>query len=173
MKPISAVWLPILLFAGSVSSQCTDEAPSDATTFVRKHEVHNFNAESPKWVEDELKLWSASTGEVCFTLRAMGANGHECGAEGSLDTVAKEHYRFSADVCSIDLRIQRGAIDLLVADTWRRLGEGGICPTRFQCGMYGAIDSGRFESSDTSKDPLRAAYVQRSRLIATWLLSPK
>jgi hypothetical protein len=157
MKRAFMVGLPILLFATSALGECAAEAPSDATTLVRRHEVRNFNGDAPVWLEDELEMWLTGAGEMCFTLRTVGPNAHECGAEGSLETVAKGHYRFGADVCVIDFSVQRGFIELRVADTWRRTGEGGICPKRFERGMFGAIHSGRFLPRD--KNPLRAAPV--------------
>jgi hypothetical protein len=156
MKPAYVVWLPILLFVSTVSGECSVQAPSDAATFVRKHEVHNFNGDAPGVLEDELRMWRSEAGETCFALRTLGPNGHECGAEGVLEVVAKERYRFGADVCSIDLSVQRGFIELVVAGTWRRTGEGGVCPKRFECGMFGSIGSGRFLPRDKNQNSLRA-----------------
>ena len=135
----------ILLFAGAAAfGECAIEAPSDATVLVRRHEVHNFNGDPPYWLEDELRMWRTEGGEMCFTLTTFGPNGHGCGAEGLLETVAKQRYRFGADVCSIDFSVHQGFIDLQVTDSWKRTGEGGVCPKRFECGMFGAIHSGRF-----------------------------
>jgi hypothetical protein len=137
-------WMPILLSMSAAYGECTLDAPAGALTFVHRHMVHNFNADPPDWMEDELKLWHSEAGDFCFVLSTLGPNGHQCGADGALEALGKERFRFSADVCSIEFSIQRSFIDLLVTDDWRRRGAGGVCPQRFECGMFGAVQSGRF-----------------------------
>jgi hypothetical protein len=146
MSRQQVVLLACLLLPQVGHSQCTAEPPPDARTFAHRHKVHNFNGEPPTWLEDKLALWSTSAGTTCFVLNTWSSNGHECGATGSLRLVEKGRYRFDAGVCSLNFAAQRDSFRLLAGDTWRRWGEGGVCPQKFECGMYGSVSSGLFVS---------------------------
>ena len=47
-------WMPILLSMSAAYGECTLDAPADALMFVHRHMIHNFNADPPDWMEDEL-----------------------------------------------------------------------------------------------------------------------
>lgn len=143
-RALVLVMLLTLMAQQTVLADCLSQPPSGEPQYVRKHKVYNFNGEPPSWLEDTLVLWKSNAGETCFALDTWGSNGHECGAQGVLDQISERNYRFNAGTCSINLALKGPSIDLVVAGTWRRSGAGGTCPPRFQCGMFGSVESGRF-----------------------------
>jgi hypothetical protein len=142
-------YLTTFLFVAATAAhiafaQCADVPPGDASAYGHQHKVYNFNGEPPSAQEDTLFIWKSTSGDQCFSLDTLGPNGHECGAAGKLEVVASGRLRFNEGECSIDITPGNNSIQLTVGEMWRRWGAGGSCPKKYSCGMFGAIESGKY-----------------------------
>jgi hypothetical protein len=132
-----------LCLVGVAAAEC-GPAPENAREFVHEHTVDHFNGDPPSRETDTLALWESSVGERRFSLCAVGPNYHTCFVEGSLHMLPSGELLFVSGNCKLMLKQAGKRLVLTPSPGWQRVGEGGVCPKQFSCGMYGSVESGEF-----------------------------